>query len=357
MSASPSRGQRGAARDGPETLRFGVPTGRRIGPAALEFLDSCGLHVRQQSERQLTATVNGLPGVIVTLQRTSDIVRLIADGIVDIGLAGRDFVQEYAPEGADIVTLYPQLGFSSGDVVVAVPDTWVDVTTLADLADVALSMRERGEQLRVGTAYPRLAQRFLHEKGITYFSIVLTEGSVEATPWVGSADLIVELTVSGDSLRENRLKVLRNGVILHSECSLIGNRRALAASARKRELSRRIVELVEARLRAQGHYSVTANMRGGSEREVALSLLASPATRGQRGPTVARVYTAAEDGDADAQWFAATVIVEADALQEAIDHLRAAGGSGMSVVPVRYLFDARSQHFAAALEQLSRSNA
>src|SRR4051794_18374602 len=150
----------GAGFSGPTVLRFGVPSGRRVGPEALEFLDSCGLRVRQQSERQLTATVRGLPGVVVALQRTSDIVRLVADGVIDLGMAGQDFVQEYAPEDTDIVTLYPQLGFSSGDVVVAVPDSWVDVTTLADLADVAVAMRERGEQLRVGTAYPRLAQRF-----------------------------------------------------------------------------------------------------------------------------------------------------------------------------------------------------
>lgn len=347
-----------------EGLRFGVPTGRRIGPAALEFLDSCGLRVRQESERQLTATMRGFPEVTVILQRARDLVRLVGEGGVDLALTGEDFIHEHAPEDAEIVTLYPQLGFSSGDIVVAVPDSWVDVTTLADLADVAHAMRERGEQLRVCTAYPRLAQRFLYEKGISHFSIVLAEGSVEASPWVGSSDVIVELTVSGVSLRENRLRVLRNGTIMHTECSFVGNRRALAASAGKRETARRILELIESRLRAQGYYSVTANLRGESEHEVAQALLASPATAGMRGPTVARVYTvesieritggsgAASDGT---HWFAATIIVGAERLQPAIDHLRAVGGSGMSVVPVRYLFDERSQAFAGVLAELARS--
>jgi ATP phosphoribosyltransferase len=136
----------------------------------------------------------------------------------------------------------------------------------------------------------------------------------------------------------------------------VGNRRALAASAEKRELTRRIVELIEARLRAQGYYSVTANMRGTSEREVADALLESAPTRGMRGPTVARVYTAEEHGSgwAETHWFAATIIVGADALQSAIDHVRQAGGSGMSVVPVRYLFDERSQHFARVLAELGK---
>ena len=170
---------------------------------------------------------------------------------------------------------------------------------------------------------------------------------------VNVADVIVELTVSGVSLRENRLKVLRNGLILHSECSLVGNRRALAASPAKRELTRRIVELIEARLRAQGYFSVTANMRGRSERDVADALLGSPATRGMRGPTVARVFTAEPEPDGTS-YFAATIIVGAEALQPAIDHLRDAGGEGMSVVPVRYLFDNRSQHVARVLSELGK---
>ena len=77
-------------------------------------------------------------------------------------------------------------------------------------------------------------------------------------------------------------------------------------------------------------------------------------TRGMRGPTVSRVYTADElDAAADGtHWFAATIIVGASALQPAIDHLRTVGGSGMSVVPVRYLFDARSHAFEGALKVL-----
>ena len=348
-----SKSLRGTSTKRDEVLRFGVPRGGRIGPLATEFLDSCGLRVRQANERQLTATISGLPGVTVIFQRARDIVRQIGEGEVDVGMTGEDFILEHAPEDADLVTLYPQLGFSTGDLVVAVPDSWVDVSTLADLADVAVAMRERGDQMRIATTYPRLATRFLYEKGISYFSIVLTEGSVEASPVVGFADVIVELTVSGVSLRENRLKILRSGLVMHSECTLVGNRRALTDSAEKRELTRRIVELIEARLRAQGYYSVTANMRGKSERDVADALLGSPATHGMRGPTVARVFTAEPEPDGSS-FYAATIIVGADALQPAIDHLRSAGGEGMSVIPVRYLFDDRSQHFSRVLAELGK---
>jgi ATP phosphoribosyltransferase len=280
----------------------------------------------------------------------------VADCKADIGLTGMDIVQERGAEGDELVILYEDLGFSAGEIVIQVPDSWLDVSTLADLSDVAAALRERGDELRVATSYPNLTRRFFYDKGITHFALIPMEGGVEAAPSVGFADVIVDIVSTGVTLKENRLKVLRNAVILRTQACLIGNRRALAASREKREVTRRILELVEASLRAQGYYSVTANLRGASEREVARALLASPATRGMRGPTVARVYTADEDEGAGA-WFAATVIVRADALQAAVDHLRAAGGSGMSVVAVRYLFDDHCHQYEALLAELGQRGA
>jgi ATP phosphoribosyltransferase len=356
----------GPTRGGP--LRFGVPTGRRFEGRALAFLDACGLAVKRESERQLTADISGLPGVLVLVQRARDILTQVTDGKIDIGITGLDLVKEHGTEGGDLIVLYEDLGFSTARFALAVPDSWLDVTTLSDLADVAAALREQGEPLRIVTTYPRLTQRFLYEKGITHFSIVPAEGGVEAAPGVGFGDIVADIVETGVSLKENRLKLLRNGTIMRSQACLIGNGRALTDSREKREITRQILELIEARLRAQDYYSVTANLRGASEGEVARALLASPATRGMRGPTVARVYTAPEiepqtggqlegvGGDGretqEGHWFAATIIVGADALQAAIDHLRIVGGSGMSVVPVRYLFDARSHAFEAALDAL-----
>ena len=340
-----------------EALRFGVPQGKRFEGRALAHLEDCGLNVRRESERQLTAEIAGFPGVIAILQRARDILTQVAAGKLDIGITGLDLVHEFAAEGDDVQMLFEDLGFSVATIVVAVPESWIDVSTLADLAEVAIEMRERGQDLRVATTYPRLTQRFFYEKGITHFSIVPAEGGVEAAPNVGFADAIVDTRETGVSLTENHLKVLRNGEILRSQACLIGNGRALAASAEKRDLTRRIMELIEARLRAQGAYSVTANLHGSSEAEVAKALLRSPATRGRRGPTVARVYTA-DTGDSTGSggWFAATIIVEAPVLQAAVDHLRAVGGSGISVVPVRYLFDERCHGYDATLAALRLSH-
>lgn len=335
---------------------MGVPSGRRIEPAALSFLEGCGLRVRKESDRQLSAGIAGVPGVTVFMQRARDIVTQVTDGDLDIGLTGIDFVEEYGIEGDDLVMLDPDLGFSSGDLVVAVPDGWIDVTSLVDLADVAVALRERGQLLRVATSYPRMAQRFLYEKGITHFSIVTMDGGVEAAPAAGFADVIVELTVSGTSLKENRLKVVRHAIVLRTQACLIGNRRALAASAEKREVTRRILELIEARGQAQRYFSVTANLRAGSEDDVAQRLLASPATRGRTGPTVARVFTATDSlaGSPGTHWYAATVIVAYGDLMAAVDHIRSVGGSGISVLQLRYLFDERSSRFDALTEELGK---
>jgi ATP phosphoribosyltransferase len=348
--AAPGR----ATRTPGEILRFGVPRGGRIEEPVLEFLASCGLRVRKEGERQLTAEIRGLPGVTVILQRQRDIMLQVAEGKSDIGITGQDLVQEYGREGDDVVVLFDNLGFSKSDMVVAVPDSWLDVSTLADLSDVAAALRERGDDLRVATSFPNLARRFFYANGITHFTLVHTEGGVEAAPGVGFADVVVDVSSTGTTLRENNLKVLRNGTILRSQACLIGNRRALAASREKREVTRRVLEQIEARLRAESYYSVTANMRGGSERDVAEALLATPATRGERGPTVARVYTPDDlDGAAhDGAWFAATIIVREQDLLPAVDHLREAGGSGVSVLPLRYLFDARSNRYEAMLAAL-----
>ena len=334
-----------------ETLRFGVPRKGAWEDQALTFLDDCGLRIRRTSDRQLTATVSGMAGISVVLQRSEDVLRQVIDGKIDVGITGLDQLSEVRGEGDDVVMLHDALGFSAGDMVAAVPTSWVDVSTIADLSEVALTMRERGEPLRVATSFPNLAKRFFYESGITHFTFVELKGGVEAAPGIGFADVIVDVTTTGTSLRENYLKVLRNGLVMRFQACLIGNRRALADSAFKREQVRRILELVEARLRAQLFYSITANLKAASENEVAAALVKSPATRGRRGPTVARVYSNEPSASSEA-WFAATVIAEAAELQEAIDHLRSVGGSGISVVPVRYLFDERSERYDAMLAEL-----
>ena len=211
------------------TLRFGVPSKGRMEQPTLDFLASCGLTVARPNPRQYQATMSGQPGVTVLFQRTHDLIRQVADGSVDLAVAGYDYFLEYDPEGSDLLVVYPDLGYARAEVVVAVPEAWVDVSTLDDLADVALELREAGRSLRVATIYPNLARRFLDEHGITYFTLQVADGALEAAPGLGYADIVVDLTETGTSLRENRLKCLEDGRLLTTQACLIGNRRLLAA--------------------------------------------------------------------------------------------------------------------------------
>lgn len=303
----------------------------------------------REHPRQYAASLRGLPDVEVVLQRATDVVHLVAAGNADVGLTGIDLYTEHGREGDPLVMVCEDLGFMGADLLLAVPESWIDVTSMSDVADVAIAMREQGRELRIATSFPNLCRRFLYDRGVTYFTLVQTEGATEAAPSVGSADMVAELTSTGTTLRENHLKPVAGGVILHTQACLIGNRHTLSASERKRDLLRRILELIEARLRAQGFYSVTANLEARSEEEVAARLLVSPSTRGLRGPTVARVYTA--DGAAG-QWFAATILVRAETLSAAVDALRNAGGSSISVTAVRYVFGEQSRHYTELLHAL-----
>ena len=153
-----------------ETLRFGVPRKGAWEDTALTFLDDCGLRIRRGSDRQLLASMPSMPGVTVLLQRSEDVLRQVIDGKIDVGITGLDQLYDTRGEGDEYVMLHDALGFSTGDVVVAVPTSWVDVSTIADLGEVALTLRERGEQLRVATVFPNLVKRFFYDCGITHFT-------------------------------------------------------------------------------------------------------------------------------------------------------------------------------------------
>jgi ATP phosphoribosyltransferase len=163
---------------------------------------------------------------------------------------------------------------------------------------------------------------------------------------------VIEITETGTTLRENRLKLLDDGRILRSQACLIGNRRALAASEEKRQTLRGMMELIEAHLRARHFRTVTANIRGDSPEDVARHVVAQVETAGAQGPTIARVYP--KQGALSERWFAVTVLVHKQVLQKAIDHLRRAGASGISVHRPEYLFEAESWAYRAAMHALER---
>ena len=341
-------------------LRLGLPS-KGMEAETLDFLKSCGLRVVRPNPRQYYATIAGLPDCSVVFQRATDIYAKVDEGSLDSGITGLDVVSEHRHEGDNIVVALDDLGYARCQLMLAVPDAWVDVVSLTDLIEIAGERRGRGRELRVATKFANLVQQFLYEKGINYFSLVEAQGAIEAAPSMGYADLIADIVETGTTLRDNGLRPLPGGTILRSQACLIVNRRLLRRSERKLAAVATMLEQFEARLRARGYYSITANIRADTPEAIADALADDPATAGLLGPTIARVFSqgpAAGDlapGQTPAAYFAATIVVEGDQLLRAVQHIRRVGGHSVSAIPLQYIYGAGCTAYDTLLEALGLS--
>lgn len=329
-------------------LRLAVPS-KGMEDAALAFLSSCGLSVNRSNPRQYRATVRSLTGVEVLFQRAPDIIEKVYEGSVDLGITGYDIVKEHEREDDAVVMLHPKLGFGQCALVLAVPEGWIDVSGVADLAEISADLRSRGRELRIATKYVNLTRQFLFDRGINYFSIVESSGALEAAPAMGYADMICDLTSSGVTLRENRLKPVNGGTILDSQACLVANRAALRTCDDKLQLTRQILELIEAHLRARSFYSLTANIHGDTPEAIAQVVTSHGEVAGLQGPTVAPVYSKV---GGQSGWYAATIVVEERVLQKAVDALRKAGAADVTAIPLRYVFEHKAWTFEGLRRQL-----
>ena len=321
-------------------MRLVLPSDGELHENTLAFLKACGLPVRRPNARRYTGSIPALPGVAVLFQRAGDIPMKVEEGSAELGITGLDRLLENRIDESRVTTLIPDLRYGGCEFVLAVPDSWLDVSSVADLADLALEFHQEGKQLRIATKYPRMLRGYLFDRGINYFTLVPTSGSLEAAPVAGYADLIADLTATGTTMRENRLKTLEEGTILVSQACLIANPLQLAKSDRCLELARSLAELVESHLRAEPYYRLTANVQGTSEEQVSATILARPQLAGLQGPTIARVYNL-EPQD----WYSVSLLVKKERLLEAVDHLRDSGAVDIAASQLSYLFDGRSQAF------------
>ena len=332
------------------TLRLALPSKGQLEESTLAFLARCGMRVSKTNPRQYMARMPAFPAVEVLFQRPTDILAKVRSGDVSIGVTGYDIVAEGSADGDDIVVLYQGLGYGACDLVLAVPDGWLDVNCTADLADLALSMREEGRRLRIATKYPNQVRDFLYGRGISQFSLVEAQGAMEAAPRIGYADMIADITATGTTLRENRLKQLDDGTILHSEACLIGNRSALLNRAAVLDLARDMLELIEAYERGRRYQSVLANINCAEPAQLMVEIARRPIICGLRGPAIAPIY----DANGDCSALTVSVVVREDQMNEALEEFRAIGSTEVIVSPVTYIFGRSSSAFESLLETLGR---
>ena len=212
-----------------EPIVLGLPSKGRLKQEVEALLEQLGLGVKKRRSRQYHGRLTGIDGVEIAYLSSAEIARELGAGKIHLGITGEDLLRETLADPDRQVSLLAPLGFGQADVVVAVPEHWIDVWTMEDLDDVAAGFAARhGRRLRIATKYWNLTQRFFSSHGIALYRVVESLGATEGAPAAGTADLIVDITTTGSTLAANHLKVLEDGIILRSQAHLVSSRAALA---------------------------------------------------------------------------------------------------------------------------------
>ena len=204
------------------TVKLGVPSKGRLMEKTFDWFSARGVRLsRSTSDREYAGAVEGVEGVELVLLSAGEIPRELAAGRIHFGVTGTDLVQEKLPLWEQMVKPIAPLGFGHADLILAVPQVWVDVDTLDDLDGAAAAFRaHHGTRMRIATKYHRLVREFLRVHGVADYALVDSQGATEGTVKNETAEAIADITSSGETLRANHLKILSDGVILKSQATL-----------------------------------------------------------------------------------------------------------------------------------------
>jgi ATP phosphoribosyltransferase len=234
-------------------LILAIPSKGRLQEQAAAFFADCGLPLTQDGGARLySARIASQPDIEVRMLSAGEIARALRVGDVHVGIVGEDGLREADDDLARSILVKP-LGFGRADLIVAVPQSWLDVSSMADLAEVAALHRARtGERLRVATKYLSQAQAFLDAHGVTDYRLVESLGATEGAPASGAAEIVIDITTTGATLAANHLRPLRDGLILSSQAQLAASRAAPWSPGAHAAFAR-LMDVVEARGRAKAH--------------------------------------------------------------------------------------------------------
>ena len=247
-------------------LVLAVPAKGRLQENAEAFFARAGLTlVKPRGARDYRGTIAGLDDVEVAYLSAPEITSQLAAGAVHLGVTGEDLVREMIPDADQKVVLIDGLGFGYANVVVAVPQAWIDVRDMADIDDVATAFRQHhGRKMRVATKYINLTRDFFSAHGIIDYRIVESAGATEGAPAAGTAEMIVDITTTGTTLAANGLKVVEDGTILRSQANLVAARGATWGKA-ERDLTRVILDRLAAQARARAYREVRARFAASTD--------------------------------------------------------------------------------------------
>ncbi len=212
-----------------DLITIGLPSKGRLKEKAVTFFNNKGLKVLQgNKERNYFAKIENKTNLKIIYLHAKEIIQRLGDGTLDIGISGLDLLNESEKILQDKISIKKNLDFGNANLVVAVPEDWIDVQTVADLEEVAFDIRsKRNTRLRVATKYPNLTNNFLISKGVTQYKLIPSLGATETYPFIGSSEIITDITSTGKTLEDNNLRVLKDGLILQSTaCLFISKKKA-----------------------------------------------------------------------------------------------------------------------------------
>jgi ATP phosphoribosyltransferase len=320
-------------------LTLAIPSKGRLKDDCHAYFADAGAVLKQAAGgRGYRATLGGFADIEVLLLSASEIADSLLAGDVHLGITGEDLLREAAPELQGRIHLVRPLGFGFANVVVAVPQYWIDVSTMADLDDVCAAFTHRHRRrLRIATKYTQLTRSFFARVGISDYRIVESAGATEGAPAAGTAEAIVDITTTGTTLAANGLKTLEDGTILESQAQLAAS---LAADwdAAARTACENLLARLNARARAKVSQILRVRLNGQAEK--LLESLSRTA-----GATVLSRPT-----DAEGEY---SLLVPRAQLMEAIAALRAQGCEAPATTQdTDYVFDTANPLYAALAERL-----
>jgi ATP phosphoribosyltransferase len=204
-------------------INIGIPSKGRLRKDVLNIFNKKKLKlISERGERDLIGSVKNKSNIKILYLHAREIIERLGDNSLDIGFSGFDLLKESEINTQKKINLVKKYEFGKANLVVAIPDPWIDVQTIADLEEIAFEFRDKKKKrLRVATKYPNLTREFLFSKGVTQFRLVSSLGATEAYPFTGSAELITDITSTGETLKANNLRVLKDGQILKSQACLM----------------------------------------------------------------------------------------------------------------------------------------
>ena len=224
-----------------DIINIGIPSKGRLRKDVLNIFKMNKLKlISERGERDLFGSIKNKKNIKVVYLHAREIIQRLGDGSLDLGFSGFDLLKESEINIQNKISVTKKYNFGKATLVVAIPDEWIDVQTIADLEEIAFEFKDKKKKrLRVGTKYPNLTREFLFSKGVTQFKLVDSLGATETYPFTGSAEIITDITSTGETLRANNLRILKDGEILKSEACMI-----VSKSSSKNEALKRLVKLL-----------------------------------------------------------------------------------------------------------------